>query len=60
MALTLTVGPTPTPNPNPHPHQAHYYGVRELVEAVLPKVVTCRYGLNQPLLLLLRERGVLG
>ena len=40
--------------------QAHYYGVRELVEAVVPKVITCRYGHNPPLLRLLRERGVLG
>jgi len=40
--------------------EAHYYGIRELVDAVMPKVVTCRYGLNQQLLRLLRERGVLG
>ena len=40
--------------------EAHFYGIKELVDAVMPKVITCRYGQNEQLLKLLRERGVLG
>ena len=40
--------------------EAHFYGIKELVDAVMPKVIPCRYGQNEQLLKLLRERGVLG
>ena len=39
--------------------EAHFYGIEELVNLVMPKVIVCRYGTNEQLLKLLRERGVL-
>ena len=39
--------------------EAHFYGIKELVDVVMPKVIICRYGKNEQLMKLLRERGVL-
>ena len=38
--------------------EVHYYGIAELVDLVIPKLLQCRYGANQRLMQLLRERGV--
>jgi len=38
--------------------EVHYYGIAELVDLVIPKLLQCRYGTNQRLMQLLRERGV--
>ena len=40
--------------------EAHFYGIKELVDAVIPKGITCRYGQNEQLLKLRREWGRLG
>ena len=38
--------------------EAHFYGISELVDLVIPKFLTLRYGTNERLMALLRERGV--
>ena len=39
--------------------EAHFYGLQQLVEAAMPKLLTARYGANPPLLALLGQRGLI-